>query len=108
MISPLRNPKVISLIAHIKVIVFYGAETLYPFFTLFTAVGVAKIAFGIPAPLAAVIMFFVVFGVGFIMFKIGIFGKDLDIKWNNTPSAKEVLDRIRTVDERIEKWERSK
>ena len=95
--------RMISVIAHLKVIMFYGAETLYPFFTLFTAVGVAKIAFGIPAPIAAIIMFFVIFCVGLVMFKIGIFGKDLDIKWENTPSAKEVLERVRNIDSTINK-----
>ena len=85
---------IITFVAHTKVIIFYGAESVYPFLTLFTAVGIAKIAFGIPAYLAIVIMFGVVATVGITTFKMGVFGKDLDIKWNNTPSAKKLCEQV--------------
>ncbi len=82
---------IITAIAHTKVIIFYGAESVYPFFTLFTAVGIAKIAFGIPTYWAIIIMLGIIAGVGITTFKAGVFGKDLDIKSNNTPTAKKLL-----------------
>lgn len=85
---------IVTAIAHTKVIIFYGAESVYPFFTLFTAVGIAKIAFGIPTYWAIVIMLGIIAGVGIITFKAGVFGKDLDIKWNNTPSAKKLCEQV--------------
>jgi len=100
----MKKLDLIGTIAHIKIILFYGAELLYPVFTLFTAVGIAKVAFGIPAWTAVVIMGCAVFGCGLFAIKGGVFGRDLDIKWNNTPSAKrlcEQVDRIeRLLDEK--------
>lgn len=84
----------ITTIAHTKVIIFYGAESVYPFFTLFTAVGIAKIAFGIPTYIAIILMVGVIGIVGITTFKAGVFGKDLDIKWNNTPSAKRLCEQV--------------
>jgi hypothetical protein len=90
---------IIGFIAHLKVIMFYGAESMYPFFTLFTAVGIAKLAFGIPTWMAVTLMGGTVFGYGLLAFKIGIFGKDLDIKWQNTKSAKELSERAERIEE---------
>jgi hypothetical protein len=92
----------IGIIAHLKVIMFYGAEMMYPFFTLFTAVGIAKIAFGIPTWTAVILMASAVFCVGLFSFKIGIFGKDLDIKWQNTKSARELLEQVKRIEEKID------
>jgi hypothetical protein len=88
----------VGIIAHLKVILFYGAESMYPFFTLFTAVGVAKIAFGIPTWTAVVLMGGLVFGFGFFAFRIGIFGKDLDIKWQNTESARRLCEHVERIE----------
>jgi hypothetical protein len=84
----------ITAIAHTKVIIFYGAESVYPFFTLFTAVGIAKIAFGIPTYIAIALMVGIIGIVGITTFKTGVFGKDLDIKWNNTASAKKLCEQV--------------
>ena len=85
---------IITAIAHTKVIIFYGAESVYPFFTLFTAVGIAKIAFGIPTYIAIALMVGIIGIVGITTFKVGVFGKDLDIKWNNTASAKKLCEQV--------------
>lgn len=89
-----KKEKLVSAIAHAKVIIFYGSESVYPLFTLFTAVGIAKIAFGIPTFWAIAIMVGIVTGVGITTFKAGVFGKDLDIKWNNTPSARKLSEQV--------------
>jgi hypothetical protein len=91
-------PDFVGIVTHLKVIVFYGAETTFPLFTLFTAAGIAKIAFGIPAWTAVILMAGVVFGYGLFAYKTGIFGKDLDIKWQNTKSAKELSERLERIE----------
>lgn len=98
--TEVHNPrtKIIGLLAHLKIIAFYGAEITYPFLSLFTAIGIAKVAFGVPAWIAAIFMGCAVFGLGFFSFKVGIFGKDLDIKWQNTQSAREISERIKRIE----------
>lgn len=97
----MNRSDLIGTIAHLKVILFYGAESCYPFFTLFTAVGVAKIAFGIPTWTAVILMGSIVFGFGLVAFRVGIFGKDLDIKWQNTPSAKQLCERVQRIEDHL-------
>lgn len=89
--------------AHLKVIMTYGAENAYPFITAFTAVGVAKLAFGIPAWMALILMVAAVFGVGLFMFKVGLFSQDLDIKWRKTPSAMKLCEAVERIEEKIKK-----
>ncbi|MCJ7698136.1 MAG: hypothetical protein MUO73_07395 [Thermoplasmata archaeon] len=92
---------IVGIIAHLKIIAFYGAEITYPFFSLFTAIGIAKVAFGVPVWIAAILMSCAVFGLGFFSFKSGIFGKDLDIKWQNTKSARELSERVKRMEEQL-------
>lgn len=92
--------RVVSYISHLKVRTLYGVEIVSPLITLFTAVGVAKVAWGIPAWIAALVMFGSVFVVGAITFRMGIFGKDRDIQWRETPMANEILDALKRLEAR--------
>jgi hypothetical protein len=84
--------------AKIKRFATYGAEIVYPFITVFTAIGVAKVAFGIPPEIAFVVILTVVLSIGGLAIKIGLFGKDQNIVWANTPMAKELCDRVEHIE----------
>jgi len=97
----MKKLDIIEIIARLKVTLFYGAELLYPVFTLFTAVGVAKVAFAIPTWTAVAIMGAAVFCGGLFAIWGGVFGKDLDIKWKNTPSAKRLCEQVDRIERKL-------
>jgi len=92
--------KTVAAISHLKVRILYGVEIVSPAITLFTAVGVAKVAWGIPAWIAGLVMLGSVFVVGAATFRMGIFGKDRDIQWRETPMANEILDALKRLEAR--------
>lgn len=76
----------------------YGAQIAYPFITAFTAIGVAKIAFDIPPQIAFIILLLTVLSIGMMSFRIGLYSKDYEIQWTNTPSAKELSERAKRIE----------
>jgi hypothetical protein len=92
--------------ARLKQYMIYGVSLAYPFFSLITFLGVIKMAFSIPPEIAAVIAFFGVLIMGILSFKSGLYSKDMNITWKNTPMACEIhgntSDILRSI-ERIEK-----
>ena len=91
----------VEFAARIKRQMMYGSEIVYPFITVFTAIGVAKVAFGIPPELAFVIILCGVFLVGSTAVKIGLFGKDMDFVWRNSPIAKKLCDRVEKIEKHL-------
>lgn len=90
---------IIDFAARTKQYVVYGVSLTYPFFTLITFLGVIKMAWNIPPEIAAVVAFAAVYIIGISSFKVGLYSKDMNITWKNTPMAVEIYDRT----ERIEK-----
>ena len=92
--------------ARLKQYMIYGVSLAYPFFSLITFLGVIKMAFSIPPEIAAIIAFFGVLIMGILSFKSGLYSKDMNITWKNTPMAVDIherTDRIEKAIERIEK-----
>lgn len=96
---------IMDFAARIKQYMVYGVSLAYPFFSLVTFLGVIKIAFNIPPEVAAIVAFFGVLVTGILSFKSGLYSKDMNITWKNTPMACEIhgntADILRSI-ERIE------
>lgn len=90
---------IVHFLAQMKQYMFYGASLAYPAITAFTAVGVAKVAFGVPWFITFILLTLLVFLVGAAAFRIGLFSADNEINWMRTPSARTLCERV----ERIEK-----
>lgn len=93
---------VVQYMAQMKQYMMYGAQIAYPFITAFTAIGVAKVAFSVPPEIAFVCLLGAVLSIGIISFKIGLYSKDYEIQWVNTPSAKELCDRVKKIERIID------
>jgi uncharacterized membrane protein (GlpM family) len=102
----MKFERIVDFAARTKQYVLYGVGLLYPGFTLVTFLGVAKLAFSIPPELAAIVAFGGVYIVGITAFRIGLYSRDMNITWKNTPMAVDIherTDRIEKAIERIEK-----
>ena len=102
----MKFDRIVDFAARTKQYSVYGVSLAYPFFSLVTFLGVIKMAFGIPPEIAAIIAFIGVYVVGVTSFKIGLYSKDMNITWKNTPMAVDIherTDRIEKSMERIEK-----
>jgi hypothetical protein len=98
----IKMDDIVQWMAQIKQYMMYGAQIAYPFITAFTAVGVAKVAFDIPPAVAFGCLLCVVLGIGITSFKIGLYSKDYEIQWVNTPSAKDLCDRVKKIERIID------
>ena len=85
---------IVQFANQIKQYMMYGAQVIYPFITVFTAIGVAKIAFDIPPLVAFIIILTIVLCIGIVSFKVGLYSKDYEIQWVNTPSAKKLSGQV--------------
>lgn len=102
----MKCDRLIDFTARTKQYVVYGVSLTYPFFTLITFLGVIKMAWNIPPEIAAIVAFIGVYLIGISSFKIGLYAKDMNITWKNTPMAVDIherTDRIEKAIERIEK-----
>jgi hypothetical protein len=102
----MKFDKTIDFAARTKQYLVYGVSLAYPFFSLITFLGVIKMAFEIPPEIAAVVAFTGVYVVGVLSFKSGLYSKDMNITWKNTPMAVDIherTDRIEKAIDRIEK-----
>jgi hypothetical protein len=92
--------------ARLKQYMVYGVSLAYPFFSLVTFLGVIKMAFNIPPEIAAVVAFVGVLIVGILSFKSGLYAKDMNITWKNTPMACEIHGNTADILRSIERIER--
>lgn len=102
----MKFDRVIDFAARTKQYVVYGVGLTYPFFTLVTFLGVIKMAWNIPPEIAAIVAFASVYIIGISSFKVGLYAKDMNITWKNTPMAVDIherTDRIEKAIDRIEK-----
>jgi len=101
----MKFDRVIDFAARTKQYIVYGVSLAYPFFSLVTFLGVIKMAFGIPPELAAIVAFIGVYTVGITSFKIGLYAKDMNITWRNTPMAVDIHERTDRIEKAIERIE---
>lgn len=92
--------------ARLKQYMVYGVSLAYPFFSLITFLGVIKMAFNIPPEIAAVVAFIGVLLVGIFSFKSGLYAKDMNITWRNTPMACDIDRRTATIEKSVERIEK--
>jgi hypothetical protein len=81
---------IMEFAAQTKQYMVYGVSLAYPFFSLITFLGVIKIAFNIPPEFAAVVAFIGVYVTGVLAFKSGLYSRDMNISWKNTPMAVDI------------------
>ena len=91
--------------ARLKQYMVYGVSLAYPFFSLVTFLGVIKMAFNIPPEIAAIVAFIGVLVVGILSFKSGLYSKDMNITWKNTPMAVDIHERTDRIEKAIERVE---
>jgi hypothetical protein len=101
----MKFDKLIDFAARTKQYVVYGVSLAYPFFSLITFLGVIKMAFGIPPEIAAIIAFIGVYITGITSFKIGLYSKDMNITWKNTPMAVDIHERTDRIERSVERIE---
>ena len=101
----MKFDRFIDFAARTKQYVVYGVSLAYPFFSLVTFLGVIKMAFGIPPEIAAVIAFIGVYVTGITSFKIGLYSKDMNITWKNTPMAVDIHERTDRIERSVERIE---
>jgi hypothetical protein len=101
----MKFDKFIDFTARTKQYVVYGVSLAYPFFSLITFLGVIKMAFGIPPEIAAIIAFIGVYVTGIMSFKIGLYSKDMNITWKNTPMAVDIHERTDRIEQSVERIE---
>jgi len=98
---------IMDFAARIKQYMVYGVSLAYPFFSLVTFLGVIKIAFNIPPEIAAIVAFVGVLLVGILSFKSGLYSKDMNITWKNTPMAVDIHVCTDQTDQRTARIEES-
>ena len=96
-----KSDWVVGFAAQTKQYMVYGASLTAPFFTLITFLGVVKMAWNIPTEIAAVLAFGGVYTIGYFSFKTGLYAKDQNITWKNTPMAVDIHERTGRIDENI-------
>jgi hypothetical protein len=97
---------VMDFAARLKQYMVYGVSLAYPFFSLVTFLGVIKMAFNIPPEIAAVVAFIGVLVVGILSFKSGLYSKDMNITWKNTPMAVDIHERTDRIEQSINRIEK--
>jgi hypothetical protein len=105
-IMMIKFDTIMDFAARFKQYMVYGVNLAYPFFSLITFLGVIKMAFNIPPEIAAVVAFVGVLLIGILSFKSGLYSKDMQITWKNTPMAVDIherTDRIERAISRVEK-----
>lgn len=95
----------VDFAARTKQYMVYGVSLAYPFFSLVTFLGVIKMAFDIPPEIAAIVAFIGVYVVGVLSFKSGLYSKDMNITWKNTPMAVEIYERTEKIEKSVCKIE---
>jgi len=68
--------------------------------------GVIKMAFNIPPEIAAVVAFVGVLVIGILSFKSGLYAKDMNITWRNTPMAVDIHQRTDRIEESVNRIEK--
>jgi hypothetical protein len=96
----------IDFAARTKQYVVYGVGLAYPVFSLVTFLGVIKMAWNIPPEIAAIVAFAGVYIIGISSFKIGLYAKDMNITWKNTPMAVDIHERTGRMEKAIERIEK--
>lgn len=96
---------IMDFAARLKQYMVYGVNLAYPFFSLITFLGVIKMAFNIPPEIAAVVAFIGVLIIGILSFKSGLYSKDMNITWKNTPMAVDIHERTDRIEKSINKIE---
>jgi hypothetical protein len=104
-IMMIKFDTIMDFAARLKQYMIYGVSLAYPFFSLITFLGVIKMAFSIPPEIAAVIAFFGVLIMGILSFKSGLYSKDMNITWKNTPMAVDIHERTDRIEKAIERIE---
>lgn len=102
----MKYDRLIDFAARTKQYMVYGVSLTYPFFTLITFLGVIKMAWNIPPELAALAAFSVVYCIGISSFKVGLYAKDMNITWKNTPMAVDLCDRTERLEAAINRLEK--
>jgi len=97
----------VDFAARTKQYVVYGVSLTYPFFTLITFLGVIKMAWNIPPEIAAFVAFIGVYVIGISSFKVGLYAKDMNITWKNTPMAVDIHKRTETIEKDVKNIEKS-
>jgi len=98
--------RVMDFAARLKQYMVYGVSLAYPFFSLVTFLGVIKMAFNIPPEIAAVVAFVGVLVIGILSFKSGLYAKDMNITWRNTPMAVDIHQRTDRIEESVNRIEK--
>jgi hypothetical protein len=93
--------KVMDFAARTKQYMVYGVSLAYPIFSLVTFLGVIKMAFNIPPEIAAIVAFIGVYVVGIMSFKSGLYSKDMNITWKNTPMAVDIHERTDRIEQAV-------
>lgn len=96
---------IIDFAARTKQYMVYGVGLAYPFFSLITFLGVIKMAFNIPPEVAAIVAFIGVYVVGVLSFRSGLYSKDMNITWKNTPMAVDIHERTDRIEQAVERIE---
>jgi len=96
---------ILDFAARFKQYMVYGVNLAYPFFSLITFLGVIKMAFNIPPEIAAVVAFAGVLLIGVLSFKSGLYAKDMNITWKNTPMAVDIHERTDRIEKSIDRIE---
>jgi hypothetical protein len=97
---------IMDFAARFKQYMVYGVNLAYPFFSLITFLGVIKMAFNIPPEIAAVVAFVGVLVIGILSFKSGLYAKDMNITWRNTPMAVDIHQRTDRIEESVNRIEK--
>jgi uncharacterized membrane protein (GlpM family) len=103
----MKFDSLVDFIAKTKQYVVYGVGITYPIFTLITFLGVIKMAWNIPPEIAACVAFGAVYIIGSSSFKIGLYAKDMNITWKNTPMAVEIYERTERMEKAINEIKKS-
>jgi hypothetical protein len=104
-ISMITFDRIMDFAARLKQYMVYGVSLAYPFFSLVTFLGVIKMAFNIPPEIAAVVAFIGVLVVGILSFKSGLYSKDMNITWRNTPMAVDIHERTDRIEKSMKRIE---
>jgi hypothetical protein len=102
----MKFDRLVDFVARTKQYVVYGVSLTYPFFTLVTFLGVIKMAWNIPPEIAAFVAFIAVYVIGISSFKVGLYSKDMNITWKNTPMAVDIHERTGKIEKSLERIEK--
>jgi hypothetical protein len=103
----MKFDKIVDFAARTKQYVVYGVGLTYPLFTLITFLGVIKMAWNIPSEYAAIAAFAGVYIIGISSFKVGLYAKDMNITWKNTPMAVDIHERTDRKEKRTNYLDKS-